>query len=304
MSELHTLTDLGYVRGLCARHGFVLSKQFGQNFIVNPGICPKMAEASGIGPGWGALEIGPGIGVLTKELALRADKVVAVEIDRRLPALLEESLAGLDNFTLVMGDVLELDLHELLEREFPGMPVAVCANLPYYITSPILMKLLEDRLPVQSITVMVQKEAADRICAAPGTREAGAISLAVRYYAEPQVLFTVSPGSFTPPPKVTSAVIRLTLHDAPPVRPVSEARMFRIIRAAFSQRRKTAVNGVSAGLGLAKSTVTEAFAATGLAPMLRPEQMTLADFCALEKALSAVLPDVSSDSRTLSSESE
>ena len=298
MSELHSLTDLGYVRDLCARHGFVLSKQFGQNFIVNPGICPKMAEASGIGPGWGALEIGPGIGVLTKELALRADKVVAVEIDRRLPALLEESLAGLDNFTLVMGDVLELDLHELLAREFSGMPIAVCANLPYYITSPILMKLLEDRLPVQSITVMVQKEAADRICAAPGTREAGAISLAVRYYAEPQVLFTVSPGSFTPPPKVTSAVIRLTLHDTPPVRPVSEARMFRIIRAAFSQRRKTAVNGISSGLGLAKAAVTDAFAAAGLAPMLRPEQMTLADFCALEKALSAVLPDASPADRT------
>jgi len=287
MSEQPVLTDLGYVKALCARHGFILSKQFGQNFIVNPGICPKMADASGIGPGWGALEIGPGIGVLTRELCLRADKVVAVEIDDRLPALLAESMAGLDNFHLVMGDVLKTDLRALLAEQFGDMPVAVCANLPYYITSPILMKLLEERLPVQSITVMVQKEAADRICAAPGTRESGAISLAVRYFARPQVLFTVSPGSFTPPPKVTSAVIRLTLHDAPPVTPKDEVRMFRIIRAAFSQRRKTAVNGICAGLGLEKSRVQAAFDRTGLSPMLRPEQMTLEDFCELEAALFA-----------------
>lgn len=287
MSELNNLTDLGYVRRLCEKHGFVLSKQFGQNFIVNPGICPKMAEAAGLCEGWGALEVGPGIGVLTKELALRADKVVTVEIDRRLPPLLEESLAGLDNIRLVMGDVLELDLHALIAEEFAGKKVAVCANLPYYITSPILMKLLEDRLPVESITVMVQKEAADRICAAPGTREAGAISLAVRYYARPQVLFTVSPGSFTPPPKVTSAVIKLTLHDTPPVQPKSEKRMFRIIRAAFSQRRKTAVNGICSGMSLPKEAVQAAFAAAGLAPMARPEQMTLEDFCALEHAFAA-----------------
>ena len=284
MSELNNLTDLGYVRRLCEKHGFVLSKQFGQNFIVNPGICPKMAEAAGLEEGWGALEVGPGIGVLTKELALRADKVVTVEIDRRLPPLLEESLAGLDNIRLVMGDVLELDLHALIAEEFAGKKVAVCANLPYYITSPILMKLLEDRLPVESITVMVQKEAAERICAAPGTREAGAISLAVRYYATPQVLFSVSPGSFTPPPKVTSAVIKLTLHSTPPVQPRDEKRMFRIIRAAFSQRRKTAVNGIRSGMSLPKDKVQEAFAAAGLPPMARPEQMTLEDFCALEHA--------------------
>ncbi len=289
MSELHTLTDLGYVRDLCGRHGFVLSKQFGQNFIVNPGICPKMAAAAGLGPGWGALEIGPGIGVLTKELALRADKVVAVEIDQRLPALLQESLAGLDNIDLVMGDVLQLDLHALLAQKLPGLRLAVCANLPYYITSPILMKLLEDRLPVESITVMVQKEAAERICAMPGTRESGAISLAVRYYAKPQVLFTVSPGSFTPPPKVTSAVIQLQLHNTPPVQPLDEKRMFRIIRAAFSQRRKTAANGICAGMGLAKEKVLAALQAAGLQPMVRPEQMTLEDFCALEHALAAVM---------------
>lgn len=288
MNELNTLTDLGYVRRLCEKHGFVLSKQFGQNFIVNPGICPKMAEASGIGPGWGVLEIGPGIGVLTKELALRADKVVAVEIDERLPKLLQESLSGLDNVKIVMGDVLKLDLAELLAREFAGLRIAVCANLPYYITSPILMKLLEERLPVESITVMVQKEAADRICAQPGTREAGAISLAVRYYARPQILFTVSPGSFTPPPKVTSAVIKLTLHTDAPVQPLDEGRFFRLVRAAFSQRRKTAVNGLSSGLSLPKDKVQQAFADAQLAPMVRPEQMTLEDFCRLEQALAAL----------------
>lgn len=287
MSDKHALTDLSYVRSLCARHGFVFSKQFGQNFIVNPGICPKMAEASGITPEWGALEIGPGIGVLTRELALRAGRVAAVEIDDRLPALLAESLAGLDNVDIISGDVLKLDLHELLRREFGGRPVAVCANLPYYITSPIVMKLLEDRLPVRSITVMVQKEAADRICARPGTRASGAISLAVRYYAEPRILFTVSPGSFTPPPKVTSAVIQLVPHAQPPVTPISEKTFFAIVRSAFGQRRKTAINGVSAGLDLPKETVRQAFATAGLAPAVRPEQMTLEDFCRLEQAISA-----------------
>ena len=179
------LTDLSVIRDLCARYDFSLSKGFGQNFIINPGVCPRIAEASGIGPGWGALEIGPGIGVLTEQLAERADKVVSVEVDTRLQPLLAETMAGHPNFKLVLGDVLKVDLAALLKAEFPGMPVAVCANLPYYITSPILMRLLEERLPIRSITVMVQKEAAQRLCAAPGTRQAGAISYAVAYYAAP-----------------------------------------------------------------------------------------------------------------------
>ena len=281
------LTDLSYVRALCEKYDFALSKGFGQNFIINPGLPLKIVDASGVDRRYGVIEIGPGIGVLTRELARRAAKVVSIEVDERLPPLLEETMAGVDNFKLVMNDVLKVDLRALIEEEFPGMPVAVCANLPYYITSPILMKLLEERLPVESITVMVQKEAAERICAAPGTRAAGAISLAVHYYAVPQVLFTVSPGSFTPPPKVTSAVIRLTPHRTPPVQPLDEKRFFRIIRAAFCQRRKTAVNGLSAGLGLPKQQLLEAFAAAGLPPMARPEQLTLQDFCALEQALAA-----------------
>ncbi len=281
------LTDLSVIRDLCARYDFSLSKGFGQNFIINPGVCPRIAEASGIGPGWGALEIGPGIGVLTEQLAERADKVVSVEVDTRLQPLLAETMAGHPNFKLVLGDVLKVDLAALLKAEFPGMPVAVCANLPYYITSPILMRLLEERLPIRSITVMVQKEAAQRLCAAPGTRQAGAISYAVAYYAAPELLFTVQPGSFYPAPKVTSAVIRLTLHDTPPVQPANgdERGLFRLIRAAFSQRRKTAANAVAAGLGLPKPRVTAALQAAGLDARLRPEQLTLADYCALQAAL-------------------
>ena len=283
------LTDISTIRDLCARYDFALSKGFGQNFIVNPGICPRIAEASGIGPGWGALEIGPGIGVLTEQLCKRADRVVAVEVDKRLPPLLAETMAGYDNFKLVLDDVLKVDLRALLAAEFGGKPVAVCANLPYYITSPILMRLLEERLPIRSITVMVQKEAAQRLCAAPGTREAGAISYAVAYYAAPQLLFTVQPGSFFPPPKVTSAVIRLDLHGTPPVRVPNgdEAGYFRLIRAAFSQRRKTAANAIANGLNLPKAAVTRALADAGLDVRLRPEQLTLEQFCALQTALAA-----------------
>ena len=279
------LTDLATVKDLCARHGFQLSKGFGQNFIVNPGVCPKMVEAAGIDREWGALEIGPGIGVLTKELAQRAGKVVSIEVDDRLPPLLDETLAGLDNVRIVMGDVLKTDLAALIEEEFSGMPVAVCANLPYYITSPIVMKLLEERLPIRHITVMVQKEAAQRLCAAPGTRQAGAVSYAVHYYARPKVLFTVQPGSFFPPPKVTSAVIQLALHDAPPVTPADEKAMFRTIRASFGQRRKTVANAASAGLGVPKQRVIEALRQAGVPATARPEQLTLAQYAAFSDAL-------------------
>ena len=284
-TAMPNLTDFATVRELCRRHGFALSKGFGQNFIINPTVCPRMVEAAGIDRGFGVLEIGPGIGVLTKEAALRAAKVVAVEVDQRLPALLAETLAEFDNVKIVLADVLKTDLAALIQQEFAGLRVAVIANLPYYITSPILMKLLEERLPVESITVMVQREAAQRICAAPGSRQVGAISLAVQYYAEARTLFTVSPGSFTPPPKVTSAVIQLRPRTDPPVRPASEQRMFAVIRAAFSQRRKTAVNAISSGLSLPKPQVAAAIAALGRGELVRPEQLTLADFAALADQL-------------------
>ena len=285
MTGERALTDIAYVRDLCARHGFTLSKGFGQNFIVNPGVCPKIVEAAGIGPEWGVLEVGPGIGVLTRELARRADRVVAVEVDNRLPPLLAETLAEYDNVEIVMQDILKVDIAALIREKFAGMPVAVCANLPYYITSPILMRLLEEKLPIRQITVMVQKEAAERICAAPGTRQAGAISYAVAYYAKPQVLFSVQPGSFYPPPKVTSAVIRLEVHPEPPVPVPDEAAYFRLVRAAFGQRRKTAANAISAGLGLPKAQVTAAMEQAGLPATARPEQLTLEQFAALSRAL-------------------
>ena len=278
------LTDVSTIRDLCARYDFSLSKGFGQNFIVNPGVCPKIVEAAGIDKSWGVLEVGPGIGVLTRELAQRAGKVVAVEVDERLPALLQETMAGCENFRLVMGDVLKIDLASLLREEFGEMPVAVCANLPYYIT-PILMRLLEEKLPIRHITVMVQKEAAERITAAPGTRLAGAISYGVYYYAEPRLLFHVQPGSFYPPPKVTSSVIQLKIRPRPAVDTPDEAGLFRLVRAAFSQRRKTAANSVASGLGVEKARVAKALEQAGLPAAVRPEQLTLEDFCALQKAL-------------------
>ena len=279
------LTDLSVIRALCEKYDFALSKGFGQNFIINPGIPTKIVDASGVDKRYGVIEIGPGIGVLTKELAKRAAKVVSIEVDERLPPLLAETMAGVDNFKLVLQDVLKVDLKALIAEEFPGMPVAVCANLPYYITSPIVMRLLEERLPVEHITVMVQKEAAERISAAPGTRAAGAISYGVAYYAQPRLLFTVQPGSFFPPPKVTSAVIQLVLRPRPAVETPDEAGYFKLVRAAFGQRRKTAANSVSAGLGIPKARVMQALEAAGLSPMARPEQLTLEDFCALQKAL-------------------
>ena len=283
------LTDLSTIRSLCDRYGFSLSKGFGQNFIINPGVCPRIAESAGIGPDWGVLEIGPGIGVLTEQLAKRAARVVSVEIDRRLFPLLDETLAGYDNIRIVEGDVLKVDLKGLIAREFAGRPVAVCANLPYYITSPILMRLLEERLPVENITVMVQREAAQRLCAPPGTRQAGAISYAVAYYAKPRQLFTVQPGSFYPAPKVTSAVIRLDVRKTPAgsLDPAAEKALFALIRAAFSQRRKTAANGISAGLSVDKAAVQAAMGDAGLDIRLRPEQMTLEHFIALQAALAA-----------------
>ena len=282
-----TLTDLSTIRDLCARYDFALSKGFGQNFIINPGICPRIAEASGIGPGWGALEVGPGIGVLTRELARRAAKVVSIEVDERLPPLLEETMAGVDNFKLVMNDVLKVDLRALIEEEFPGMPVAVCANLPYYITSPIVMKLLGDRLPVESLTVMVQKEAADRLAAAPGTRASSAISCAVSYYAKSKMMFTAAPGSFYPAPKVTSAVVRMDIRPTPAVQVEDEEGYFALIRAAFGQRRKTAANAIASGLGLPKEKVIAAIKAAGFDARIRPEALTLENFAAIQRAMAA-----------------
>jgi len=187
---MQNLTDINVVRDVLSRHGFTFSKALGQNFLINPSVCPQMAECCGA-DGQGVLEIGPGIGVLTAELAKRAQKVVSLELDKRLLPVLAETLADFDNVTIVNDDVLKVDLRALLEEHFAGMEVCVCANLPYYITSPVIMRLLEERLPFCSITVMVQKEAADRLCAPVGSREAGAVTVAVQYYARAEKLFSV-----------------------------------------------------------------------------------------------------------------
>ena len=280
------LTDRGTVRLLCEKYGFSLSKGFGQNFLVNPGVCPKICDVAGLTPDDNVLEIGPGFGTLTRELSSRAGRVAALEIDHRLLPVLAETLADRPNVTVVPGDVMKTDLAALISTELSGS-AKVCANLPYNLTSPILMRLLEERLPISSITVMVQKEAAQRITAAPGTREAGAITYAVHYYTVPKLAFTVSAGSFYPPPKVQSAVIHLALRQSLPLaaQPQREARLFRLVRAAFGQRRKTLANSASAGLALPKDQLRQALLAANLAENIRPEQLTLEDYIRLEAAL-------------------
>ena len=281
------LTDLATIRALCEKYDFALSKGFGQNFIINPGVPAKIVDAAGMDRSYGVIEIGPGIGVLTKEMAKRAGKVVAIEVDKRLPPVLKETLAGFDNVKVILQDVLKTDLRALVQQEFPGMPVVICANLPYYITSPIIMKLLEDKLPITNITVMVQKEAAERLAALPGTRASGAVSCAVRYFAQPRMMFTVQAGSFYPAPKVTSAVVRMDIRSTPAVQVPDEKAYFALVRAAFGQRRKTAANSIAAGLGIPRPQVAAALEAAGLDPRVRPEQLTLEDFAALDAALRA-----------------
>ncbi len=283
--RMSKLTDINYIKSILSKHGFTFSKSLGQNFLVNPSVCPKMADLCGADDRTGVIEIGPGAGVLTNELALRSCKVVAVELDKRLLPVLEETLSEHKNVRVINDDAMKLDFHKLIEDEFPDNEVVICANLPYYITSPILMRLLEERLPVKAITVMVQKEAADRICASPGTRACGAISAAVHYYCEPEVLFRVSPGSFIPAPKVESAVIRLNILKTPPVTAKDEKLFFKVIRASFLQRRKTLSNSLSAGLSMQKAQINEALARAGIPANARAEEMTMQQFSDITDAL-------------------
>ena len=282
---MENLSNISVIRDVLSRHGFSFSKGLGQNFLINPTVCPRMAEMGNAQPGWGMIEIGAGVGVLTAELAQRADKVVCIEIDSRLLPILDETLAEYDNIKIVNQDVLKVDLHKLIAEEFPNMPVAVCANLPYYITSPIIMNLLESRLPISSLTVMVQKEAAQRICAMPGSREVGADSIAVRYYCEPKVLFQVSRGSFMPAPDVDSTVIRLDIRKQPTVDVKREEDFFRVVKAAFSQRRKTLSNTLSSGLSMNKTQIAELLERAGVASNLRAEQLSMQQFADIANAL-------------------
>ena len=288
---MERLTDISNIRQILSRHGFTFSKALGQNFLINPSVCPRMAEAATESiktddPAVGVLEIGPGIGVLTRELCERAEKVVAVELDKRLLPVLEETLGEYRNLKVVNDDVLKLDLHRLIEEEFGGMEVVVCANLPYYITSPVIMKLLEEKLPIRSLTVMVQKEAAQRLCAEPGTRDSSAITVAVHYYSEPELLFYVSAGSFLPAPKVDSAVIQLRLHE-PAVSVKDEKTLFLVIRGAFSQRRKTVLNALSSSLSLDKNAVRDILSIAGVQENARAERLTSEDFARIADAITS-----------------
>lgn len=279
------LSNQGVIKELLHKYDLTLSKGLGQNFLINPSVCPKIAELGNAKSGFGVLEIGTGIGVLTRELAARANKVVAIEIDKRLLPVLEETLEEFSNVKIINEDVLRVDLKRLFAEEFAGLQITVCANLPYYITSPILMLLLEQRLPITSITVMVQKEAAERLCAPLGTRECGAVTVAVRYYSEPKVLFPVSKGSFMPAPNVDSCVIRLDVREHTPENVADEAFFFKVVKSAFSQRRKTVLNSISAGLSLPKDIVSAALTKASVKLTARAEQLQMEEFIAIANAL-------------------
>ncbi|MDO4944414.1 MAG: 16S rRNA (adenine(1518)-N(6)/adenine(1519)-N(6))-dimethyltransferase RsmA [Ruminococcus sp.] len=282
---MENLSNIGVIKDILERHNFTFSKALGQNFLINPSVCPKIAEMGNAKKGFGIIEIGTGIGVLTNELAKRADKVVAIEIDGRLLPVLEETLAEYDNVKVINADVMEVDLHRLIEEEFRGMEVAVCANLPYYITSPILMMLLEERLPIKSVTVMVQKEAGVRLCAGMGTRDMGAVTVAINYFSTPKILFNVSRGSFMPSPNVDSCVVRFDINKQTPEGVTDEKFFFRTARGAFSQRRKTLANSVSSAMKIDKQTVVKAIEQSGLDPNVRPEKLSMSEFIAFSENL-------------------
>ena len=287
------LSSPGEIKALLEKNGFRFSKALGQNFLINPSVCPRMAEAAVPGPEYGVIEVGPGIGVLTVELSKRAGKVVAIELDRRLFPILDETLADCDNVRVIEGDVLETDLKKLIAEEFTRedgtvMPLVLCANLPYYITSPVLMKLLSEDLPLQTITVMVQKEAADRLCADVGTRAAGAVTVAVQYYAKAEQLFFVSKGSFLPAPNVDSEVIRLTLR-ARPEDGFDADGFFRMVQAGFSQRRKTIMNSFSAALSMSKAELGDLLDALDIPRTARIEQLTMDQLIAVYKTAHKVV---------------
>lgn len=284
------LTDLSVIRALCEKYDFALSKGFGQNFIINPGLPPKIVDASGVDKRYGVLEIGPGIGALSHELCERAGKVVAVELDKTLLPILDETMARFDNFEVVSADILKTDIPALVREKFAGLTPIVCANLPYNITTPAITALIESKC-FESITVLVQKEVAERLCAAPGTSAYGAFSVFMQYYTEPEYLFAVPRECFEPQPKVTSAVLRAVVRREPPVEVEDEKFFFRVVYAAFALRRKTLVNSLMTAFGsqLTKEQVTQAVTSCGLEANIRGERLGLSEFAALSAEIAALL---------------
>ena len=279
------LCDIGQIKALLARHGFRFSKSMGQNFLIADWVPREIAKASGAGPGSGVLEVGPGIGCLTRELAQRAGRVVSVELDKALPPILAETLADCPNAQVVSGDILKTDIPALVEECFPGLAPIACANLPYNITTPVVTALLEAGC-FTSVTVMIQREVAKRICAAPGTADYGAFSVYCQYYTDPEILFEVPPDCFLPAPKVTSAVVRLAPRPAP-AQVDDPDHFFRVVRAAFALRRKTLLNSLSANLGrrYSKEELSQAIAACGLPPGIRGERLSIPQFAQLSRRL-------------------
>lgn len=271
------------------RYNFVFQKKFGQNFLIEQGIVEKIVREAGVAKEDFVLEIGPGIGTMTQLLCENAREVAAVEIDKKLIPILEDTLSEYDNVTIINDDILKVDIHALAARKNGARPIKVVANLPYYITTPIIMKLFESKAPVDSITVMVQKEVAERMQTGPGSKDYGALSLAVQYYAKPEVVVNVPPECFMPRPNVGSSVIRLKKHDVCPVSVLDEKLMFRIIRASFNQRRKTLVNGLnnSPEIGFPKEVICRAVEKLGKGLSVRGEALTLEEFAGLSDFFSS-----------------
>ena len=282
------LTDYKQIRELLSRHGFRFSKSLGQNFLTAAWVPQRIAEEAGLDGQTGVVEIGPGVGCLTVELSRRAGRVVSIELDRALMPVLAETLTGCENVEVVFGDATKLDLKKIVDEDLGGLRPAVCANLPYNVTSPLLTALLEAGC-FETITVMIQREVARRLCAGPGSADYGAFGLFVQWHCETELLFDVPPSCFVPQPKVTSSVIRLTRREKPPVAVRDETLLFRVIRAAFNQRRKTLVNALASGLGMDKAQAETAIVRAGFSPQIRGEAIDIGGFAKISDEISSLL---------------
>jgi len=276
------LTSPRVIKDIATRFGFTFSKGLGQNFLLDSSVLDKIVEAADIEDG--VLEVGPGFGVLTKHLAQTGKKVVSVEIDRRLFPVLDYTLEEYDNVTVLEKDILKTDIKKLLEEEFQGGRVSVAANLPYYITTPIITGLIESKLPLKNIVVMVQKEVAQRICAKPGKKDYGAITVLCQYYTEPEMVCTVPAGSFYPPPKVDSAVLAMRMRPEPAVKVKDEKVFFRVVKSAFAQRRKTLLNCLQSGFSADKETLSKVLEGIDISPQIRGEKLGLEEFAKIADA--------------------